>query len=219
MSTRPRSTGRLANSPPSRSRGRGRSHSLPSPGGPAGRIAFSEYFTFTSSVRSDTDVAATILLVTAGDNPERMGSEAAFAALCGVSPVEASSGRITRHRLNQGGDRQANNALWRIALVRMTCDPSTRAYVERRTAEGKSKREIIRCLKRHIAREIYRLITTPNAVIDGTEVRTARNTAGISLESAAQALDSWPIRLSRLERGLIYDDNLAHRYQDWLQTA
>jgi transposase len=164
------------------------------------------------------EVAATLLVV-AGDNPERMSSEAAFAALCGVSPVEASSGRITRHRLNQGGDRQANNALWRIALVRMTCDQSTRAYVERRTAEGKSKKEIIRCLKRHIAREIYRLITTPITVIDGTELRAARNTAGISLDTAAQALDSWPIRLSRLERGLVYDDNLAHRYQDWLRTA
>lgn len=164
------------------------------------------------------EVAAT-LLVTAGDNPERMASEAAFAALCGVSPVEASSGRITRHRLNQGGDRQANNALWRIALVRMTCDPRTRAYVERRTAEGKSKKEIIRCLKRHIAREIYQLITKPAAVINGTELRTARNTAGISLETAAQALATWPIRLSRLERGLALDADLADRYKNWLRTA
>lgn len=164
------------------------------------------------------EVAAT-LLVTAGDNPERMSSEAAFAALCGASPVEASSGRITRHRLNQGGDRQANNALWRIALVRMTCDPRTRAYVERRTAEGKSKREIIRCLKRHIAREVYRLITKPAAIIDGNTLRITRNTASISLDTAARALNSWPIRISRLERGLVYDTDLARRYQDWLRTA
>lgn len=77
------------------------------------------------------EVAAT-LLVTAGDNPHLMGSEAAFAALCGASPVEASSGKVARHRLNSGGDRQANNALWRIVLVRMSSDPRTRTYVARR---------------------------------------------------------------------------------------
>ena len=85
------------------------------------------------------EVAAT-LLVTAGDNPKRMGSEAAFAALCGASPVEASSGKVTRHRLNSGGDRQANNALWRIVVVRMSSDARTQTYVARRTLEGKSKR-------------------------------------------------------------------------------
>jgi transposase len=100
------------------------------------------------------DVAAT-LLVTAGDNPQRLRSEAAWAHLCGVAPIQASSGKVTRHRLNRGGDRQANQALWRIALVRMSCDERTRTYVQRRTAEGKSKREILRMLKRYIAREIY----------------------------------------------------------------
>lgn len=100
------------------------------------------------------DTAAT-LLVTAGDNPERLRSEAAWAHLCGVAPIEASSGKVTRHRLNRGGDRNANQALWRIALCRMSSDDRTRAYVERRTAEGKSKREILRCLKRYIAREVY----------------------------------------------------------------
>jgi transposase len=105
-----------------------------------------------------TDTAGA-LLVAAGDNPGRLTSEAAFAALCGVSPVQASSGRVQRHRLNRGGDRQANNALWRIVLVRMSTDPRTRAYVERRTKEGRSKKEIIRCLKRYIARELYPLIT------------------------------------------------------------
>jgi len=105
-----------------------------------------------------TDTAGA-LLIAAGDNPDRLHSEASFAALCGVSPIEASSGKITRHRLNRGGNRDANNALWRIALVRMSCDPTTRAYVERRTTQGRSKREIIRCLKRYIAREVYPHLT------------------------------------------------------------
>ena len=109
------------------------------------------------------EVAAT-LLVTAGDNPKRMGSEAAFAALCGASPVEASSGKVTRHRLNSGGDGQANNALWRIVLVRTSSDARTQAYVARRTLEGKSKKEIIRFLKRHVAREMFRLLTSPATV-------------------------------------------------------
>jgi len=99
---------------------------------------------------------AAILLVTAGDNPERLRSEAAWAHLCGVAPIEASSGKVTRRRLNRGGDRQANHALFRIALCRMRHDARTRAYVERRTAEGRSKLEIIRMLKRYIAREVYR---------------------------------------------------------------
>lgn len=96
------------------------------------------------------------LLVTAGANPDRIRTEAAFAALTGTSPVPASSGRTTgRHRLNRGGDRHANCALYRIALVRMRHDPRTRAYVERRTTQGRTKKEIIRCLKRYIAREIW----------------------------------------------------------------
>jgi transposase len=104
-----------------------------------------------------TDTAGA-LLVAAGDNPERLLHEAAFAHLCGSSPIEASSGKVTRHRLNRGGDRQANHALWRIVMVRMVSDPDTRAYVERRTKEGKSKREIMRCLKRYVARELFPLL-------------------------------------------------------------
>jgi transposase len=101
---------------------------------------------------------AATLLVTAGDNPDRLRSEAALAALCGVSPLEASSGKTTRHRLNRGGDRAANNALWTISMVRMRSDARTRAYVARRTAEGRSTKEIQRCLKRYIVRELYPLI-------------------------------------------------------------
>jgi transposase len=102
-----------------------------------------------------TDTAAT-LLVTAGDNPDRLRSEASFAHLCGTAPIDASSGLIKRKRLNPRGDRLANEALWRIVLVRMSTEPRTRAYVARRTLEGRSKREIMRCLKRYVAREIFR---------------------------------------------------------------
>ncbi|MEU4828446.1 IS110 family transposase [Actinomadura sp. NPDC023710] len=98
------------------------------------------------------------LLVAVGDNTERLRSESAFAHLCGVAPIPASSGKTNRHRLNRGGDRQANHALYMIAVSRMAWEPRTRAYVARRTAEGKTKPEIIRCLKRHIAREVYRLL-------------------------------------------------------------
>ena len=104
-----------------------------------------------------TDHAATLLSV-AGDNPQRLKSEASFASLCGVSPIEASSGKVVRHRLNRGGDRDANRCLHLICVVRMRHDERTREYVARRTVEGKSKREIMRCLKRYIAREIYRLL-------------------------------------------------------------
>jgi transposase len=103
------------------------------------------------------------LLVAAGDNPDRLSSEASFAALCGVSPVDASSGRQHRHRLNRGGNREANRALWVIAIVRMASDPATQSYVQRRTQQGLSKKEILRCLKRYIARQLYRLILAPIA--------------------------------------------------------
>ena len=98
---------------------------------------------------------AALLLITAGDHPGRLRCEAAWAHLCGAAPIPASSGKVTRHRLNPGGDRRANHALWRIVFTRLGSDAATRAYAERRTAEGKSKAEIIRCLKRYVAREVY----------------------------------------------------------------
>ena len=98
------------------------------------------------------------LLTTAGDNPERLRHEAAFAHLCGSAPIPASSGKTTRHRLNRGGDRSANAALYRIVICRLRWDPATRAYVERRTKEGRTKAEIIRCLKRYVAREVFNAI-------------------------------------------------------------
>jgi transposase len=98
---------------------------------------------------------AAILLVAAGDNPHRLKSEAAFAHLCGVAPLPASSGKVDRHRLNPGGNRQANHALWRIVFTRMSNDDRTKKYVARRVAEGRSTREAIRMLKRYVARELY----------------------------------------------------------------
>jgi transposase len=98
---------------------------------------------------------AALLLIAAGDHPGRLRSEAAWAHLCAAAPIPASSGKVTRHRLNRGGDRQANHALWRIVFTRKGSDAATRAYVERRTKEGKSKAEIIRCLKRYAARQVY----------------------------------------------------------------
>lgn len=105
------------------------------------------------------------LLVTAGDNPDRLHGEAAFAHLCGVAPIPASSGKTNKHRLNQGGDRQANHALWRIAMSRLRYDPVTHAYRDKRAAEQKTNKDIMRCLKRAIAREIYRAITTDHAAL------------------------------------------------------
>ena len=101
-----------------------------------------------------TDVASA-LLVTAGDNPQRLRTERTFAHLCGVSPLDASSGKQERHRLSRAGDRQANAALWRIVMTRMFYDDRTKHYIERRMNEGLTKKEAMRCLKRYVAREVY----------------------------------------------------------------
>lgn len=106
---------------------------------------------------------AAALLIAAGSNPDRMRHEASFAALCGVNPLPASSGKTRRHRLNRGGDRQANAALHTVALARIRSDPRTRDYLTRRTSQGLSKREIMRCLKRYIARDLYPLIVLHDA--------------------------------------------------------
>ena len=163
------------------------------------------------------DTAAT-LLITAGDNPHRLDSEASFAALCGASPVQASSGRTIRHRLNRGGNRQANNALWRIAITRMSYDQTTIAYVQKRQTEGKTRREIIRCLKRHIARQIYHLLTNPPPTPNSAQLRTLRHKTHITLTHAAQALHTHPNRISELERGIYHNHQLATQYQQWLTT-
>ncbi len=108
-----------------------------------------------SGVGADT---AASLVVTAGDNPERLKSEAACAALCGVSPIPASSGKTNRHRLNRGGDRQATAALHRVVLVRLRYDQRTKDYMRRRIGQGMTKAEVIRCLKRYVAREVFAIL-------------------------------------------------------------
>lgn len=114
--------------------------------------------------------SAAQLLLTAGDNPERLSSEAGFAALCGVSPVPASSGKTTRHRLNRGGDRAANSALHIIAVGRLRLDEATQAYLRKRIAAGSTKMEAIRCLKRYIAREVYGIIRRRSQEINRTQI-------------------------------------------------
>jgi transposase len=164
------------------------------------------------------DVAAQ-LLVTAGTNPHRLRNEAAFAALCGAAPVPASSGKTTRHRLSRGGDRAANSALHRIALVRMSSHPRTRGYVERQGTRGRTKKEILRLLKRAIAREIFRCLTRACPIDDYTDLRPARQAKNITLAVVANHFGVPIITVSRLERGHQRNDDLATNYRQWLTAA
>lgn len=116
--------------------------------------------------------SAAQLLITAGDNPERLKSEASFAALCGANPIPASSGKINRHRLNRGGDRAANSALHIIAIGRLRTDAKTKEYVEKRLTQGRTKLEALRCLKRYIAREVYFTLRKRNNVVNSTQITT-----------------------------------------------
>jgi transposase len=159
------------------------------------------------------------LLITAGDNPGRLRSEPSFAALCGVAPVPASSGKTRRHRLSRGGDRTANCALHRIAVVRQRHHKLTRAYVNRQTDRGRTKKETTRMLKRAIAREIYALLTKPCSVPDWTDLRSVREAKHITLSVAARHFNVWPTAISRLERGQRRDDDLVERYRAWLTAA
>ena len=159
------------------------------------------------------------LIITAGTNPHRLRTEAAFAMLCGAAPIPASSGKTNRHRLSRGGDRAANNALHRIALVRMSSDERTRAYVKAQLAKGRSKLDILRLLKRAIAREAFRLLTQPCTVDDYSDLRPARQAKNITLATVATHFGVWPIDISRLERGLKRDDTMAATYRHWLSAA
>ncbi len=152
-------------------------------------------------------------------NPHRLRNEAAFAALCGVAPVPASSGKITRHRLSRGGDRAANSALYRIALVRMSSHPQTRDYVERQVAKTCTKKEILRLLKRAIAREIFRLLTRPRPIDDYSDLRPARQAKNITLATVANQFGVPLITISGLERGHQRNDTLANNYRQWLTAG
>jgi transposase len=159
------------------------------------------------------------LLITAGHNSDRLSSEHSFAALCGVAPVPASSGKTRHMRLSRGGDRQANSALHRIALVRMSHHTPTQAFVRRQTQQGRSTKAILRILKRAIAREIYRYLTSQVEVPDYADLRPARQAKNITLSTVAQHFGVWPALISSLERGQRRDDTLADQYRDWLTAA
>jgi hypothetical protein len=158
------------------------------------------------------------LLSTAGDNPERITTKAQFATLCGVAPIPASSGTRQRMRLSRGGDRQANAALHRIVLLRKRHkDPRTMAYIARRTVEGLSDRDIVRCLKRHVANEIFALLTHPVVALPlGPRLRQRRQILGIVLTEAAKQLDVPYQRLRRLEIGQRADSDLETAFSSWL---
>lgn len=157
-------------------------------------------------------VTAATLLVAVGDNPERMVNKAAFAALCGVAPIPASSGKRTRYRLSRGGNRQANSALHRIVLSRMRHDESrTVTYFTKRRGQQLTDRDIIRCLKRHVANEMYRAITQPTDVAaPGRQLRTQRQAAGVTVTTLAAKLNVPYQRLRRLEIGTRTDPDLVH---------
>jgi transposase len=170
-------------------------------------------------VRGIGVAVAAQLLITAGGNPERLRSEASFAALCGTAPVPASSGKTTRHRLSRGGDRGANYALHTIATVRMSCDPRTKEFLARQRDRGRSNPEIIRILKRAIAREMYTHLTRPNPATGIDDLRELRRAKNITQHTAAQALAVHQITISRTERGLFIDTDLVDRYRTWLHAA
>lgn len=165
-------------------------------------------------------ITAAQLLTAVGDNPERIHSEAALAKLCGVAPLQASSGKTRRHRLNRGGNRTANHALWRIGMVRRNSEPRTQAYFERRRAEGRSDREIMRCVKRFIVRELYQALTRPAAAVPtGTQLRELRHQAGLTQQQLADQLDVTPGTISRIEHGQLRTPDLRHRIHDLLTPA
>ena len=175
--------------------------------------------------RAGTITAATIAIV-AGDNPERIRDEAAFAKLCGACPIPASSGKTNRHRLNRGGNRQGNMALHRIAIVRLGYHQPTRDYVAKKTREGKSKLEIIRCLKRHIAREAYKaLIAIRNGGAGrqtpqerGALLRRLRTSHGITQQQIGEALAVPSSRISEIERGTRDLPELEQRATQWIHS-
>lgn len=170
-------------------------------------------------------VSAAQLAVAAGENPSRLRSEASFAMLCGAAPIPASSGKTSgRMRLNRGGDRRANSALHTIVVRRMRYDPETRAYVERRRSGARplGRAEIMRCLKRYVAREVYRALMHPRNVgemVDRSSLRQARLSAGLTQAQAAKALGVSPASVSGVETGRNQCRRLAERYSRWVMDG
>lgn len=164
-------------------------------------------------------ISAAQLLITAGGNPERLRNEASFAALCGAAPVPASSGKTHRHRLSRGGDRAANRALHTIALVRMSHDPRTKTYARTQRERGRNPREILRQLKRAIAREVFKALTRTHDIPHLADLRPARRAKNITINAAARAMGTYPSKIVRTELGTYPDHDLAHRYRAWLTAA
>lgn len=186
------------------------------------RVILEEHYPVLLTVYGVRTMTAAALAITAGDNPQRIRSEAAFAKLCGACPIPASSGKTNRHRLNRGGDRRGNKALHRIALVRMSKHQPTRDYVDRQTGRGKTKNEILRQIKRALCREIYRALTRPAhdaTPATGAVLRATRTAQGISQTQAARALNTWPARISDIETDRRPLPTLRSQYEQWLQAA
>lgn len=158
----------------------------------------------------------------AGLNPGRLRSEASFAAICGACPIPASSGKTVRHRLNRGGDRQANSALHEIARQRVMRDPETAEYAERARGRGKSDREVMRCLKRYVAREAYRALMRPHEIRrpeDASELVAARRAAKVSQVRAASILGTSEKYISMLERGQRELKPIRRAYEAWVKAG
>lgn len=158
----------------------------------------------------------------AGLNPGRLRSEASFAAICGACPIPASSGKTVRHRLNRGGDRQANSALHEIARQRVMRDPETAEYAERARGRGKSDREVMRCLKRYVAREAYRALIRPHEIRrpeDASELVAARRAAKVSQVRAASILGTSEKYISMLERGQRELKPIRRAYEAWVEAG
>jgi transposase len=171
------------------------------------------------AVKGVGPVIATQLLITAGDNPDRLRSSASFAALCGTAPIPVSSGRTGRHRLCRGGDRQANAALHHIVKVRLSYDPATRAYRDAHLTQGWTIKAVFRALKRAVAREIFNTLTGHITVPDYSDLRPTRQAKNLTLTAAAKHLGVWPARIGELELGRRPNHHLATRYRAWLTTA
>lgn len=160
------------------------------------------------------------LLITAGANPDRLRSEASFAALCGTAPVPASSGKVTRHRYSRGGDRQANSALHNMAVTRIRYEQRTRDYVAAQKATRRhTGAGVMRKLKRALAREVFRALTNPQPLPEVGDLRPLRKHKKITLEQAATALGTYPTKIARTEKNTYPDYDLAARYRDWLNAA
>lgn len=158
----------------------------------------------------------------AGLNPGRLRSEASFAAICGACPIPASSGKTVRHRLNRGGDRQANSALHEIARQRVMRDPETAEYAERARGRGKSDREVMRCLKRYVDREAYRALMRPHEIRrpeDASELVAARRAAKVSQVRAASILGTSEKYISMLERGQRELKPIRRAYEAWVEAG